>query len=245
MIHLRKIWQYDLRITYYQINQIMNNINKIFVISTVFVPLFLISLNYTTIRDFYFYSMPMNHLIIEHDMYSDDPMIFQKTYEKENSHCFTTPSMNNFCYEKPRMYEEGGISHVIGYNGIGGELHFDRTDKGISYFTIKNMTLIKENTALITFADKDYRIGNEITTKYEITDEFEYSATIEKFDTFISHCDNYEGTVVTVVQYLGITTIDGVDYFMTWHVPATSKQGLKCDYPEIIQQSLKHRFRDL
>ncbi len=223
----------------------MNNVNKLFVISTILVPLLLISLNYTTIRNFYVYSVPLNNLTIEHETYSDDPMTFQKTYEKEDSQCFTTPSMNRFCYEKPRMYEKNGISYVIGNNGISGELHFDPTDKGVSYFTIKNMTLIKGDTALITFADKNYHIGNETTTKYEINDEFEYSITIEKFDTFISHCYNYEGTVVEVVQYLGITTIENVDYFMTWHVPAVSKQGVKCDYPEIIKYSLKHHFGDL
>ncbi len=223
----------------------MNNVDKIFVISTILVPLLLISLNYTVIRDFYVYSVPLNNLTIEHWAYSDDPWIFQKTYEKEWSHCFTTPSMNHFCYEKPRMYEKNGVSYVIGSNGINGELHFDPTHIGASYFTIKNMTVISKDIAMITFADKNYHIGNEIMTKYEITNEFEYSATIEKFDTFISHCNNYGGTAVTVVQYLGITTIDDVDYFMTWHVPATSKQGLKCDYPEIIQHSLKHHFRDL
>ena len=80
---------------------------------------------------------------------------------------------------------------------------------------------------------------------YEITNDFEFTTIIEKFDTFIAKCDNYEGTSVTVVQYLGITTIDSVDYFMTWHLNALSEEGITCNYPQIIQHSLKHNFRGL
>jgi len=98
---------------------------------------------------------------------------------------------------------------------------------------------------LITFADKSYKIGNEQRTLYEIVDDFEFTATVEKFDTFISHCTNYEGTSVTIVQYLGIKTLNGIDYFLTWHTSADSEQGVVCDYPQIIQHSLKHNFREL
>jgi len=144
------------------------------------------------------------------------------------------------------MHEESMmVSYVVGTNGIDGELHFDPVDGGVSYFTMKNMTLVKGDTALITFADNDYRVGNATFTKYEITEDFEFSATIEKFVTFIAKCNNNEGTSVTIVQYLGITTIDGIDYFMTWHMLADSEQGVACDYPQIIKNSLDHNFREL
>jgi hypothetical protein len=137
------------------------------------------------------------------------------------------------------------VSYVVGINGIDGELHFDPINKGVSYFTMKNMTLVKGDTAMITFADNDYHVGNATFTKYEITEDFEFSATIEKFDSFIAKCNNYEGTSVTIVQYLGITTIDGIDYFKTWHMLADSEQGVACDYPQIIKHSLDHNFREL
>lgn len=222
----------------------MNDIDRLFVISAVFVPILLISLNYAGMRDFYAYSVPLNNLAIEH-MYSDNPEIFQKISEKEGSTCFTTPSMNHFCYTKPRIYEKRGISYVVGSDGIYGEMHFDPTDMGVSYFTIKNMTVISKDTAMITFADKNYRIGNGKRTDYEITDKFEFSAVIKKYDTFVTHCGNYEGTGVTVVQYLGVVTIDNVDYFQTWHTQANSDKGVPCKYPQIIQHSIKHNFWEL
>ncbi len=50
---------------------------------------------------------------------------------------------------------------------------------------------------------------------------------------------------MTIVQYLGVDTIDGVDYFLTWHMLASSEQKVTCDYPKVIQHSLKHNFREL
>jgi len=181
------------------------------------------------------------------DPFFTDPDKFVEISEKKDSKCFTTPSMNYFCYAKPRMYESGiGNSWLISNTTkINGELHFDNVNVGPSYFTMKNMTLIQGDTAKITFADKNYRVGNATSTLYEITDDFEFTEIIEKFDTFVVKCDNYDGISVTVVQYLGITTIDGVDYFMTWHLNALSEDGIACDYPQIIQNSFDNDFGNI
>jgi len=190
---------------------------------------------------------PLDKFTLFEDPLFTDPDKFVEISEKKDSKCFTTPSMNYFCYAKPRMYESGiGVSWLISdTTKISGELHFDNVNVGPSYFTMKNMTLIKGDTAKITFADKDYRVGNSTSTLYEITNDFEFTTIIEKFDTFIAKCDNYEGTSVTVVQYLGITTIDGVDYFMTWHLNAHSEDGIACDYPQIIQNSFDNDFGNI
>lgn len=223
----------------------MNNVNKLFVISTIMVPLLLISLNYDSIQDFYTYSVPLNSFVVEPNFSFGQDRI-QKIYQDKDSQCFTTLNKNIFCYEKPRLHGETIlISYVIGTNGIDGEMHLDPIDMGVSYFTMKNMTRISGDTAMITFADNDYRNGNATFTIYEITDEFEFDTIIEKFDTFIAICNNYEGTSVVIVQYLGVDTIDGLDYFLTWHMTASSEQGISCKYPEIIQHSLKHNFREL
>lgn len=187
----------------------------------------------------------LNSITIERGIFSDDPDIFQKTKQKEDSTCYTTPNGNLFCYAKPRISEGFGVSYVYGENGIQGELHFDPINKGVDYFTIKNMTRIDGNTSMITLADKNYSVGNGTFTIYEITENFEFATTIEKFDSFIAKCNNYEGTSVTIVQYLGITTIDGVDYFRTWHTPAHFQKGIRCNYPDIIKHSLDHDFREL
>jgi len=221
----------------------MKTSNKLFVICTIYVPIMLIALLYPQIHDFYTYAIPLDGLSVYQDEFYNFENEFQKII-KDNVSCFTTPSMNYFCYSKPRMYEEGhGVSYLYGNTTkISGELHVDKIDVGPSYFTIKNMTLIKGETAKITLADKDFRIGNATFTQYEITDNFEFTKIIKKFDTFIAYCDNYEGTSVTVVQYLGITKIDGVNYFMTWHTQMNSKSGIKCDYPQIIKYSFGHDF---
>lgn len=222
----------------------MNAVNVLFVISTIMVPLLLISLNYSAIVDFYAYSVPLNKMTLFEDPLFTDPDKFIEISEKKDSKCFTAPSMNYFCYAKPRMYDEGiGVSWLISNTTkISGELHFDNVDVGPRYFTMKGMSVIKGDTAMITFADNDYRVGNKDITNYEIIDEFEFSTVIEKFDTFIAKCDYYDGTSVTIVQYLGITTIDHVEYFLTWHTTADSVSGITCDYPQIIQHSFGHDF---
>ena len=222
----------------------MNAVNTLFVISCIFVPLLLISINYESISDFYLYSVPLNKMVLWEDPFFNDPDKFVETSEKKGSTCFTTHSMNHFCYAKPIIYEDGipRTSYVIGENGISGELHFDSINEGEFYFTMKGMSVIKGDTAVITFSDNDYRVGNRDITNYEIIDKFEFSTVIEKFDTFIAKCDYYDGTSVTIVQYLGIITIDDEDYFVTWHTRADSEYGIACNYPQIIQHSLKHDF---
>ncbi len=193
--------------------------------------------------DYIDYSLPMEKMVLWEDPFFNDPDKFVETSEKKGSTCFTTHSMNYFCYAKPLIYEDGPkTSYVIGENGISGELHFDPIDKGEMYFTMKNMTQIEGDTVMITFADNDYRVGNRDRTTYEIIDDFEFSTVIEKFDTFIAKCNYYDGTSVTIVQYLGITTIDNVEYFLTWHTIAESESGITCDYPQIIQHSIGHDF---
>lgn len=219
----------------------------LFVFSAVLVSILLISLNYSAIHDFYAYSVPLNSLVIYQDDFFDVKEEFQKIIEQKDSQCFSTPSMNYFCYAKPKIFEEGhGVSYLFSNTTkISGEIHFDEVNVGPNYFTIKNMTLIKGDTASITLADKDYHIGNATFTQYQITDNFEFTKIIKKFDTFVAKCDNYEGTSVTLVQYLGITTIDGGDYFMTWHTTANSKSGVACDYPQIIKYSFGHDFGEI
>ncbi len=222
----------------------MNGVNVLFVISCIFVPLLLISMNYESISDFYEYSVPLNSLVIPN--YADIVKNFQKMYDYKDSECFTTPNGNLFCYSKPLLFEDGPrATIVLSENGFDGEIHFDPVDPSTSYFTMKNMTRISDDTIMITFADNNYRVGNKDRTTYEITDKFEFDAIVEKFDSFIAKCNNYEGTSVTLVQYLGVDTIDGVDYFLTWHTLADSEQGISCNYPQIIQHSLKHNFREL
>ena len=218
--------------------------NLLLVISVIVVGIILILINYESISDFYTYSVPLKDFTLS--KISDFSRTFQDV-QNDDSECFTTLNGNNFCYLNPVRFNDDGSSAslVKGENGIEGEIHFDPVDVGAGYFLMLDMTLVSDDKARITFADKGYRISNSQETLYEIDDKFEFSATIEKFDTFISHCSNYEGTGVTIVQYLGIREINGIDYFLTWHTSANSEQGIACDYPQIIKHSLDYNFREL
>ena len=226
----------------------MNSVNILFIISTIMVPLMLISLGYSSISEFYEYSVPFNRAEIIPNFPLNEQNNFKNIQNQTGSTCYVTIHENLFCYAKPRIYDESQLDHltsiIVGENGINGEIHFDRVGLEDGIFTIQNMSLTDESdNILITFADKDYRIGNKDRIDYEITKKFEFSTLVEKFDTFITHCGNNNSTAATLVQYLGVETINDIDYFLTWHTVITYDEGLPCNYPEIIQHSLDHEFR--
>jgi len=224
----------------------MKNTNILFVICTIYVPIMMIALLYPQIHDFYTYSIPLNDFVISRDQSFDADKKLEEISGQKDSGCITI-KMNYFCYPKPRMFDngKGAVSYLFSNTTkINGELHFDKVQGGEFYFTIKNMTRTNDDT-VITFQDKNYRVGGKMGVIYEIKNKFEYTTSIKKFDTFIAKCDNDKGTSVTLVQYLGITTIDYVDYFMTWHVNADSDSGISCDYPQVIKYSIGHNFGDI
>lgn len=47
----------------------MNSVNKLFIFSTLLIPILLISVNYSAIHNFYTYSMPLNNLKVIRDEY--------------------------------------------------------------------------------------------------------------------------------------------------------------------------------
>ena len=226
----------------------MNSVNILFIISTIMVPLMLISLSYSSISEFYEYSVPFNKAEIISNFLSTEKNSFKNIQNQIDSTCYVTIHENLFCYAKPQIYDESQSDHltsfIVGENGINGEIHFDRVGLDGGIFTIQNMSLADEfDNALITFADKEYRIGNKDRIDYKITEKFEFSTLVKKFDTFITHCGNNDSTAATLVQYLGVEKIDGVDYFLTWHTVIISDEGLPCNYPEIIEHSLDHEFK--
>jgi len=231
------------------IHDVKMSTSKIFVICAIYLPLLLIGISYHQISDFYAYSVPLNHAKIIPNFPQTNQNQFQQVYQEKDSTCITTPSQNQYCYKKPKLLEGQDRDHlssiIVGDNGINGEIHFDKVGLDGGIFTIKNMSRINDNSALFTFADKDYRIGNKDRTTYEITEKFEFDTVVKKFDSFITHCGNFDGSAATIVQYLGVTNIDGVDYFVTWHTVITSQDNFQCKYPELIQQSLKHEFKEL
>ena len=216
--------------------------NKLFILGTFLIFSIAFSVNYPAISDFYKYALPLKTLIPSTAFFDDDQNRFQEIYDKEGTTCFTTPNDNLYCYVKPRVNDGNDvrISYLIGNNGIDGEMHFDPVEKGASYFLMLNITKGDDGSAIVTFADKGYRIGAD--NHASLSDAFEFSAKLESFDTFVSHCTTGEGKSVTIVQYLGIKTVEGKDYFVTWHTSADSATGVACEYPQLIQHSLGHNF---
>jgi hypothetical protein len=85
-------------------------------------PPLLISLNYSAIEDFYTYSVPLNSLELWHD-YLDSPQEFKRIMDFDGSKCFTTPSMNEFCYYKP-----GGSDALKTATLTGNNVGFDGSE---------------------------------------------------------------------------------------------------------------------
>jgi len=195
--------------------------------------------------DYIYFQEPMNKATIIPNL-PPTPNEFQNVRDEKDSTCYTTLSMNLFCYKKPKIHDGNDKNHlssfIVGDNGINGELHFDRVGLDGGIFTIKNMNLIDDDSVLITFADKDYRIGNKDRTIYEIIEDFEFTTTVKKYDSFIAKCNNNNGSAATIVQFLGVTTIDDIDYFLTWHTVIVPEDKFQCKYPELIQHSLNHNF---
>jgi len=222
-------------------NKKMKNSNKLFVISTIYVPIMMIALFYPQINEFYTYSVPLNNVVVWDSDSVSDLEEFKKIQESKEPTCFTTPSMNYFCYEKPRFSDNSkeGIS-IVRSNTTGtiGELHAEPTDRGFSYFTMKNMTQVDGDNAMITFGDRDGYVKNRISTQAS----FEFSTVVKKFETFVSDCNNEENKRVTIIQYLGVSTINDKDYFITWHTGGDLENPIKCDYPQIIKHSFGHDF---
>jgi len=69
----------------------MNNVTLLFILSTIFVPLLLISLNYPEIHDFYAYSVPLNKMALWEDPFFNDPDKFIETSEKKVLHVLQLP----------------------------------------------------------------------------------------------------------------------------------------------------------
>ena len=224
------------------------NTNLLLAVSVFVVGIILLSINYAAINNFYTYSVPLSKAKIIPN-FPPTENEFQNVRDMEGSTCYVTPSTNHYCYKKPEIRNEQNPDHlysfIVGNNGINGEIHFDRVGKEGGIFTIKNVVVVDEHSALFTFADKDYRIGNADRTTYEITEDFEFTAVIKKYDSFITNCGNFEGTGATIVQYLGTDIINGIDYFLTWHTVILPEDRFQCKYPEIIQYSLRHNFGEL
>lgn len=219
----------------------MNSVNKLFVFSVILVVVLLISINYSMIHDFYTYSVSLKNFAIEKLDVSSDPDLFEKIKQQEGSTCFVTQSSNEYCFKAPRGDEDFRVSHPLGSNGITGEMHFEPADRADGYWTMSSIVPISNSTAIITFSDNSERYPSETLAKWHIDEKFEFKRTVEKYDTFVSYCAN-DGKYIEIIQYLGIFTVEDTDYVATWHVGATSEQGITCKYPEIIQKSFGYDF---
>jgi len=214
----------------------MNSVDTLFVISAIMVPLLLISLNYESINDFYNIAQPLNDFVLDDWISSNYPDRFQEIKELDDSTCFVTPTNNQYCYKKPKGGEDFKSTHPIGDNGISGELHLEPLHNITGYWTMKDITPINQDSAVITFSDNSERYPNDTLDRWHVTEEFEFTKTVKKYDTFVAICSN-NGKNLEVMQFLGIITIEKVDYVATWHIGAASENAVNCKYPQIIQAS--------
>lgn len=220
------------------------NSNVLLAISVVVVGTILISINYSAISDFYTYSVPLKNFVVEKFAYASDPDQFEKVKQEKDSTCFITSSNNEYCFKKPRGDEEFRVSYPVGSNGISGEMHFEPADNTNGYWTMSSIVPVSNTSAVITFSDNSDRYPSQTLATWHIDEKFEFTRTVEKYDTFVAYCTN-DGRHVEIIQYMGTFTVDDTDYVATWHVGANSEHGITCEYPQIIQHSLKHNFGEL
>ena len=200
------------------------------------------------ISDFYTYSVPIKkgEIVPSFEVQPDE---FAKIQAQNDSTCITTPHYNVYCFQKPDTHDGQNIDHltslIVGDNGVNGELHFDRVGTEDAMFTIQNIEYVNADSGLFTFADKDYRMGNKDLTIYEIQQDFQFSTIVKKYDSFITHCTTFDGNAGIINQFLGVQTIDDVDYFLTWHTVIEFEKPVLCHYPEITKHSLLHNYGEM
>ena len=215
--------------------------NLLLAVSAAMVGAVLFSVNYAAISDFYAYSVPYNDFAVVHMVYFLDPDTFQLIKRQQDSACFVTPSNNEYCYGRPRSMGDLKISYITGSNDIAGEMHFEPVGRATGYWAMGKIVPVSETAGVITFSDTDSLYPDEPLPGSSTPEEFEFTKTVEKYDTFVANCRHY-GKVVDIVQYLGVVTVEGADYVVTWHVHAESERGIPCKYPEIIKHSFGHDF---
>jgi len=217
------------------------NTNLLLAISVMMVGIILISINYESISDFYNYVVPLNSFVIEQWPTPSDSSNYQTIKQQDDSTCFTTPANNEYCYTLPRGDEDFRVSYPFGFNGINGEMHLEPANNATGYWTMSKIVPISDDIGIIIFSDNSNRYPPETLARWHITEEFEFTRTVEKYDTFVSHCSN-NGKHIELMQYLGVITVEGIDYVATWHMGANSEQEITCKYPQVIQYSFGHDF---
>lgn len=122
-----------------------------------------------------------------------------------------------------------------------GDYHLEPVgDNEKHWATIRNVTLIDDETIKIDFSANNYRIGNATFTEYEIPNEFEYVHLVKKGQTFISVC--VSESEVAFLKYNGVVHDSKIYYYLFFHGNAILPQGLICKYPQLIHHSFAVDF---
>ena len=207
----------------------MNNFVILFALCCIILPLMILTVNHQSINDFYTYDVILDDFVPKHNIFHYDAVdVFTNL---DNSECVTAIH-NEFCYENLSEF-----TPVTSVTGLDGEIVLKRADSNdTGYSTINQMS------------DGD---GDSVTATFEsdgwnhATDDTELNLEMKPYDSVITGCfDNvHGGTDAVLVMYLGITTVDDVDYFMTWHGMITSGDlSAQCSYPETVHASIGHDF---
>lgn len=216
------------------------NTNLLLAVSAAVVGTILLSANHAAISDFYAYSVPYNDFAVAHMVYSLDPDSFQMTKQQQGSACFVTPSNNEYCYKSPNTTGNFLTTYIVGSNGIDGEMHLYPVNNVSRHWAIAKIVPVSETVGVITFSYAA-SLGYGNLNDPDPPEEFEFTKTVTRYDTFVTNC-RADGIVVDIVQYLGVVTVEGAEHVAIWHVHAESERGIPCKYPEIIKHSFGHDF---
>lgn len=214
----------------------MNNFNKLFVISTILVPVILLSLNYGTIQDFYSYSAPLYHIEFENIPELCDKKCSEK-FKQQGYDCTKTKDVRYVCIplidEKRIKEKQDYWDQLIPYSYGYLDLLYDQ--KEVSLGLIKQIQIIDKNTVEVTFSTT----GNSQFMNADMTDDnYTKNKILTIGDTFIPRCHNQ---YIKVYQLHDIEIREDVSFAIFTYRSGTSDIDT-CEFPQILEHSFGVRF---
>ena len=214
----------------------MNGVNALFVISCIFVPLLLISINHSTIDDFYQYSVPLQNIDFENVGENCNEQCMMK-FQSQGYNCNKITNSEHFCFPPinyNKLQERSDYwEQLIPYNYGYLDLIYD--DKEISLGLIKKINIIDEKNVEVTFStDENSKFMNA-----EISD-FDYveNKILGIGDTFIPKCHNQ----FIHVYKLHDIVIHEDDSFAMFIYRIGTSDIQQCVFPQTLEHSFGVKF---
>lgn len=215
----------------------MKSVDVLFVISTILVPLLLISLNYPAIDDFYTYSVPLQNIDFENIEENCNEQCMLE-YQSQGYNCNKITNSQYFCFspiDYNKLQERSGYWEQlipISYGYL--DLIYDDKNSPIGF--LKQIKIIDEKSLVATFAPSENTKHMEVKSFPD--DDYENIQILEIGDTFIPRCND---KVLFVYKLHDIAIHNDVSYAIFTYRIGTS-DAVPCDFPSVLEHSFGIKF---